>query len=343
TNFGIWVDLATRAVTFQRRTGALGPQEAFYSYKKMIPSLTGIAQTMVTVMEETGTLAGILDANQGLDGASVLIFGEFYGGRYRDQTAGMIMVQPQIHYSPTCHFFPFDIAVCPEGDASVERENQRELAEDEGDPLPPHPSDMVYLSAHEVDSICEKAAGRCDLLTWATPVMVGTLEECKAIPVEGVATTIPGRLGLEPIPDNFWEGVVIRPLHQRGRHTIMKRKVNVMGSAGIAAAERAAKSKIRGSANANDTTDVLAPYRAAIDTIMTVDRATEIISHHGVAMKVIGRVIKEFSDEVMGLVMEGMDEAFFRLTDKTQAKLKKVIRKEAGVFVRQVFLQQAQG
>merc|ERR1711991_245170 len=67
-----------------------------------------------------------------------------------------------------------------------------------------------YLAADRLLEMFERCAQDVEAL-YAVPLVVGTLDECLAVDVETLESTIPGRLGLDPPPGNRSEGTVIKP------------------------------------------------------------------------------------------------------------------------------------
>ncbi len=117
------------------------------------------------------------------------IYGELFGGYYpHPDVQPDLSVQPVqtgVWYSPSLEFCAFDL--------TIERD----------DPFLPR----VYLDYDQAMSIFQQAG-----LLYAAPLFIGSYQEALAYPL-GFRSTIPGLLGLPPLPEeNKAEGVVIRPL-----------------------------------------------------------------------------------------------------------------------------------
>lgn len=106
--------------------------------------------------------------------SSYVIYGEYCGGNGRDCKS----VQKEIMYTDEYKFIPFDIF-----------------------------HNGKFIPYDELCNILEVTG--FDVLK---PLVKGSLVECCNFDVERVLTTIPKMFGHEPLPDNFIEGIVIRPL-----------------------------------------------------------------------------------------------------------------------------------
>lgn len=114
-----------------------------------------------------------------------LVYGELFGGRYPHPRVtaidGVEPVQTAIHYSPDVRFCAFDLATVDAAGNAVFVPYRRavELFESIGIPVAP-------------------------------TLRTGRLDELLELPV-GFATRVPEQLGLPPLPDNWAEGMVIKP------------------------------------------------------------------------------------------------------------------------------------
>lgn len=174
-------------VSFAKRTAPIGrarDAEDFYSCRS-----SGLLAALERPAREVfGTLAGTHAA------AAVHIYGELFGGRYSHPevppTPGVEPVQVGIWYAPDLRFMAFDVAVEAPGGA------------------------RHFLDFAAARVLCEGCG-----LFFAVPLFEGPLGECVSFPIE-FKTTIPGRLGLPPLPEgvdggeNLAEGVVVRPQHE---------------------------------------------------------------------------------------------------------------------------------
>lgn len=112
----------------------------------------------------------------------LLIYGEYFGGYYPDHTRSRDskIVQKGVAYSPSNHFYAFDVSL--DGDGYMDFDEARSLLLAAGFPLV------------------------------AVPLHRGSLDEMMSIDVESFKTTLPSLLGHPPL-DKFQiaEGLVIRP------------------------------------------------------------------------------------------------------------------------------------
>eukprot|EP01084_Bolivina_argentea_P187280 322624_1 len=135
----------------------------------------------------------------------IMVYGELFGGLYMHKNKkyrsnlGTTQIQPNIYYSPSLHFYAFDIKIRQNG-AIMQLEFQKAL--------------QIFKT--------------CGFL-YCCPLFIGCFDECKIFDVENFETTIPSKLGLPQICDfdnkiytNFAEGVVLRKL--KGNHGYLKLK-----------------------------------------------------------------------------------------------------------------------
>ncbi len=170
-----------------KRMGMIPTDEAFHNYEVILeaikPQLIQIWRTL---------------KNRYNDMRQMTIFGELIGGQYPHpdvaKDAKAQMVQKGIYYSPSNHFYAFDILL-----------NQEK-----------------YLDVDEVNALFEAN----DLL-YAHTLFEGSIEECLKYPDE-FDSLVPKTLGLPELSPNKCEGVIIRPLKtahfNNGSRIILKNK-----------------------------------------------------------------------------------------------------------------------
>merc|ERR1719487_691132 len=130
--------------------------------------------------------------------ASLLIYGEYFGGYYPGHPAepGLKKVQGGVAYSPGHHFYAFD--VCLDGQDYMDFDDARALLLAAGFPLV------------------------------AAPLWRGTLDVLLNIDVELLETTLPSQLGHPPLERfRIAEGIIIGPVKEVrvGSHrAILKKK-----------------------------------------------------------------------------------------------------------------------
>jgi Rnl2 family RNA ligase len=111
---------------------------------------------------------------------TITIYGEYFGGRYPhpdfDPDSNK-PVQKDIWYTMKRMFCAFDLLI-----------------------------NDCYMNIKEANEVF-KSCG----IFYLEPVMEGTLDDALSFDVENFATTIPKRMGLPEITNNFAEGIIIRP------------------------------------------------------------------------------------------------------------------------------------
>lgn len=134
---------------------------------------------------------------------SVIIYGEYFGGWYPHEQvkqegpgAGAPVQKGIVAYSPTHHFYAFDVCV-----------------------------DGRFLDFDEATEVLSEAG----FPLIATPVVRGSFNTCMDFDVESFRTTIPQLLGLPPC-ENYAiaEGLVIRPVQRRQQWTVKRKSVRYL-------------------------------------------------------------------------------------------------------------------
>jgi Rnl2 family RNA ligase len=181
-------------VRFAKRKQLLAPGESFFGHEVLVSRLAGEFVRAISLAHE------LFGAQ-----ASILIYGELFGGRYPHPLVPAVErlqpVQTGVWYSPRLEYCAFDLA-------AIRPDGTREMA--------------AYDRALDVF----KTAG----LLAAEPLFVGSLAAAIQIPVER-PSTIPARLGLPAIDEpNLAEGVVIKTMRpvRLGKNIVrpaLKRKI----------------------------------------------------------------------------------------------------------------------
>lgn len=119
------------------------------------------------------------------DVTGMLVYGELFGGHYPHPRVaavdGIEPVQTAIHYCPDVRFCAFDLATM---DAAGE---------------------AIFVPYRRAVALFESVG-----IPVAPTLRTGRLEELLELPVR-FATRLPEQLGLPPLPDNWAEGMVIKP------------------------------------------------------------------------------------------------------------------------------------
>lgn len=194
TNFQIRLFETDSKLTIEygRRTGILHEDTNFMDYEKHL-----VTPKFVESVTHVWELLKSDEVNQ------ITIFGEYFGGRYPhldlDPDSNK-PVQKDIWYSQTRMFCGFDILVS----SCSKKEDQ-------------------YIDVKDANEIFKT----CDIFC-LDPIKEGTLDELLEFDVENLKTTIPSRVGLPEIENNFAEGIIIRPINEcktfRNNRVILKKK-----------------------------------------------------------------------------------------------------------------------
>lgn len=181
-------------VEYASRTGKLGGDAHFYNVRKAMPRYHPyVLEAFRLAKERSPNLRRLL------------VFGEYFGGYYPGLPVepGMRKVQPGIAYSPTHHFYAFDVSLNgPQEGSYMDFDDARELLLAAGFPLV------------------------------AAPLRRGALEDVINIDVETLETTLPDQLGHPPLEQwRIAEGIVVRPARESeaaklrgGGRPILKKK-----------------------------------------------------------------------------------------------------------------------
>jgi len=186
------VTLTSDAIQVGKRRRALEPEEEFFAYPRALgPHYAALRRLLKLVRVQD-------------EAATVVVYGEIFGGAYPhaqvEAVDGVHPVQTGVYYAPDVHFVAFDVGlVAPDGA-------------------------ITMLAFCRAAALLEQA-GVPTVPVCAT----GTLAEMLALPMR-FESLVPGQLGLPPLPDNWAEGLVLKPYSDgplaamAGRPLLLKRK-----------------------------------------------------------------------------------------------------------------------
>jgi len=277
TNFSFYCD--GNEVKYGKRTSFITEEDKFFNCLNVVPKYN---QQMLKLfdlvknkyeselIEKTNSLVHkIVQQNEITHKFHhIICFGEYYGGLYKIdgklQSAGK-KINNNVLYRPDNDFIAYDLLICTlNAKGKIEYE------------FVPHKQfiDMIKQTT----------------IPYVKPFFTGTFEE--ALKFNQIfITPIPQELGLQPIEDNFAEGVVIRPdrpiiLNNGGRFILKKKNPTF--------SER--KPNIIHSESNNYDIELL----SKLDQFVTMSRLHNVISKIGeVGMKDISKIITSFNADVI--------------------------------------------
>ena len=278
-------------INFQtaKRTAILQADENFYNFNHILNDIQPKLQSIWSRLKTTYT-----------DMEQMTIFGELFGGDYpkekvaRDKNAKM--VQKGIYYSPSNHFFAFDILL----------------------------NTNTYLDVDEINALFEEAG-----LLYAKSLFRGSLEDCLQYP-NAFDSTIPKELGLPELENNTCEGVVIRPVKSiflgGGSRVILKNKNEQWEE------NRRFQKKITKEQEIPEKVRLL---QEAIISYITENRLSNVISKIGeITNKDFGKVIGMFNKDVIEDFTKDYGERLSELEKKERKMVTKSIGKHTAKLVR---------
>lgn len=216
------------------------------------------------------------------DVAWAFVYGELFGGHYPHPRVAAVdgsePVQTAIHYCPDVRFCAFDLATIDTGGSETFVSYRRAVALFESAGIP------------------------------AAPVLrIGSLEELLALPV-AFATRVPEQLGLPAVPDNWAEGMVIKPWDLEASLTapryVLKRKRPEFAET----RDDVAPAGYRG--DSPDDSDALGRAEAALSAMLTDNRVHSAITKLGAPQAVDAITqLDEIVAEVLADLRHEMDRA----------------------------------
>jgi Rnl2 family RNA ligase len=170
-------------IAFGKRKAWLSSDEPFFGWQALRSELDVSVRALFELLGRGGTL---------------YVYGELFGGQHPSAPPlpGMSAVQTGIWYSPSLHFFAFDLLL-------VDGEDER------------------FLAHRELEHVAADAG-----LHVAPILGRGSRGELMRLPVR-FETRVPELLGVEPLANNFAEGLVLKPdlEIEATRRPIVKRKI----------------------------------------------------------------------------------------------------------------------
>lgn len=158
-----------------KRKAILENNEEFFAYQKVKGRLTETLKTLFALLESETSLT------------HMYVYGELFGGAYPHPNvkpvASVQAIQTGVYYAPDISFIAFDLPI-----GSGE--------------------EIIYLDYTKAIGLFKQVN-----LFHAEPLFTGSFTEALAFN-ERFASTIPKRLGLPELNNNFAEGVVIKPMQE---------------------------------------------------------------------------------------------------------------------------------
>jgi len=265
-----------------KRTEGIGKEEKFYNYELVLEQ---IKPSLINIWKDL--------KKKDKDLEQVTFFGEIIGGSYpqeevkRDNSA--LKVQKGIYYSPSNHFYLFDILL------NVEN----------------------YLGVEAVNAYAEK-----EQLLHAKTLFKGDLDTCLKYSNK-FESTIPKQLGLPELSNNLCEGVIIRPAKtiyfKNGTRVLLKNKNEKWEE------NKKYHKKIKIEAEAPEKVRQL---QEVILTYATENRLNNVISKVGeVTKKDFGKVLGMFNKDIVEDfkkdytdIINGLDKKELKLITKSIGK-----------------------
>lgn len=302
SNFSFWFD--GTVMKCAKRTGFLGEGSSFYNWQdvRMVekPKVIKLWKYLEENFKDLNNQESLLE---------LVVYGEIFGGTYphpdvpRDYNA--MIVQKGIYYSPSNLFYCFDIKI---NGKLVSETTKGEL---------------------------------CDMfdIFWDEPLFTGTFAECLNYQNTYI-TTIPKRLGLPTIENNFCEGNVIKPIEVKrnwaGGRVILKNKnekfAEVTGKKSGKKSIKVPKEEIILSDAATKMLEILLRY-------VNENRLRSVLSKmEAITDKDFGKVIGNCQKDTIEDFLKDHREEFLSLDIKEQKYLPKLTGREWSNLVRGQFL-----
>ena len=248
-----------------KRSGFVNPKKNFYGYKAWFESESILFKALFD------DIFDYFDYDRLIQG--IAIFGETFGGIYPHPDVPKIpnaqRVQKGVYYTPENAFYAFDIALC------YKEETQ----------LP------YFLSTNLRNAFFEKHS-----IFYAKPLFQGSLGSCLNYN-PNFLSTISDLFRLPSIPNNYAEGVVIKPIDNyylnNGTRVILKNKT-----------DRFKETQPRKKTKAV-LADHLIPVFETLCQYITENRFNNIESHEGKSFE-----FKDFKD-LRGLFIKDLMKDFF--------------------------------
>lgn len=275
-----------------KRTALLDAEENFNNYQKVLADLNEkLVQLWKLVQADYPELE------------QLTVFGEIFGGSYAHpevkRDANAVRVQKGVFYSPSNHFYAFDILINTE----------------------------KYLDVDRANALFEKVG-----LLYAKTLFRGSLEDCLKYPND-FNSHIPMELGLPEIEDNTSEGSVIKPVKtlfmHSGSRLILKNKNEKF-------AERMKVKKRPVSQKQENIPEHIQALRDQITAYVTENRLDNVLSKIGeVSMRDFGKILGMLNKDIVEDFSKDFAEELAPLEKKEVKLITKFIGKKTPGLVRE--------
>tara|TARA_R110000764_G_scaffold7941_1_gene27353 strand:- start:162 stop:1157 length:996 start_codon:yes stop_codon:yes gene_type:complete len=247
-----------------------------------------------------GYAKGIFDQ---CDVENVTIYGEIFGGSYPDLKSTTKAVQKGVFYTPDIAFIGFDIKINGE---FVDADTKYRLFTDLEIPFTPPLFRGKFRDVIEFDPVFPDPTYKM--------------------------------FGLDEVPDNFSEGVVLKPVvpayFVTGSRVILKNKNPAFGEKA-----HAKKGGVKGAPQLPEVSDEAKGLLQELHSYVTENRIRNVLSKIGeVTNKDFGKVIKDLNEDVMEDFMKDNEDVFTALTKDEQKILTKSMNKASSFLLRENFL-----
>jgi Rnl2 family RNA ligase len=191
------VHLSAGEIRYANRKAILNNEDDFFHYQTLAEALHPKFRQLFNLIQA-----------QYPDIQTLIVYGELFGGAYPHpqvpKNPAVLPVQTGVYYSPKIEFWVFDLGIILNSQADF----------------------RDYLDFTAMRKFCQLAD-----LPAVEPLLIGKYEAAVNFAIS-FQSTIPAKLGLPALPDNWAEGVVIRPAQTfyletpKGKfRPILKRKI----------------------------------------------------------------------------------------------------------------------
>ena len=284
SNLSFWV--SPTDIKVAKRSQFLSPGEVFYNHTAILDNYSNDFYNIYQILRN--------DYNQYFP--YIIIYGEIFGGVYNHpdviKVKGAKKVQNRIQYCPWNEYYVFDIAF-PNLDTG----------------------EIEFLDTTKFELVCANTR-----LLYAEPLFIGTFDECLNFN-NNFITTIPKKLDLPEIENNYAEGVVIKPdiplFFRNGNRVILKNKNDKFSE------------KIKSPKEKKVLPPDVVTYTEYIKDYITESRYISVVSKIGeVSFDDFGIIIKNYSEDVLNEFIK--DHPEFETLDKN---IKKQITREMNKII----------
>lgn len=237
------------------------------------------------------------------DAVDVVIYGEIFGGSYPDLKSTTKAVQKGVFYTPDIAFIGFDIKINGE---FVDADTKYRLFTDLEIPFTPPLFRGKFRDVIEFDPVFPDPTYKM--------------------------------FGLDEVPDNFSEGVVLKPVvpayFVTGSRVILKNKNPAFGEKA-----HAKKGGVKGAPQLPEVSDEAKGLLQELHSYVTENRIRNALSKIGeVTNKDFSKGIKALNEDAMEDFMKDNEDAFTALTRDEQKILTKSMNKASSFLLRENFL-----